>query len=574
MSFRTHSCGQLRIDNVGNNVILSGWVQKTRRMGQIVFVDLRDKKGITQIVFAADSPFAEQANALRSEYVIKVTGKVIERKSKNPNIPTGDIEIIANKLEVLSEANTTPLIIADETDALEEVRMKYRYLDLRRNPVRENIELRHHVVSSIRDFFNKNEFIDVETPMLTRATPEGARNYIVPSRINQGKFYALPQSPQLFKQLLMIGGFERYYQITKCFRDEDLRSDRQPEFTQLDVEASFLTKEEFQTLIEKMLQKLMKEVKGIKIKIPIDRISYQDAMSLYGSDKPDTRFDLKLSETKDYFAKSEFSIFKNADSVQMIVFDKVITKKEISELEYFAKEHRAKGLGWVIYKNNELTSPIVKFAEIEIKQIISDKKIKNDSTILFVADEKEIAQTALGAVRTAIGKKFELYSRDQYKFAWIDNWPLFEKTDEGGWTSSHHPFTSPVEKHKTTFDTDPQGAIAQAYDIVLNGYEIGGGSVRIFSQDIQTRIFKILGMSEEEIKKQFGFFISAFQYGTPPHCGIAFGIDRIAMLLSKDASSIKDVIAFPKNSSGICTMTESPGEITEEELNELGIKRR
>ncbi len=394
----------------------------------------------------------------------------------------------------------------------------------------------------------------------------------MPSRINQGKFYALPQSPQLFKQLLMIGGLERYYQIAKCFRDEDLRADRQPEFTQLDIEASFLEQKEFQSLIEKLFQKIFRDIKGIDIKIPFDKLSYHQAMTIYGSDKPDVRFDLKLNDVTDIFDNTEFTIFKLAKNIQAISFDQIIEKKQIAKLEYIAKEYGAKGLIWAYVENNDISSPIAKFCKEQLLDVANQLKSSDKSTLLFVADQKEIAQVSLGAVRLEISKIFNLTKKDDYNLIWIEDWPLFEKSDDGKWISAHHPFTSPIKDHLESFVKDPQKALAQAYDLVLNGYEIGGGSVRIFNQEVQRNVFKTLGLSDYEIKEQFGFFISAFDYGTPPHCGIAFGIDRIVMLLSPNAQSIRDVIAFPKNSNAICPMSEAPSKILDQELKELKIK--
>lgn len=575
---RTHNNGELRKDNINENVSLIGWVAKKRNLGSLVFIDLRDRYGITQLVL--DESHAEIASKIKNEYIINVEGTVIQRQDANPNLATGDIEIKVNDVNIVNEANTTPLIIADETDALEDTRMKYRYLDLRRPVMQNKIMMRHQITKSIRQYLDSLDFIDIETPMLTISTPEGARDYVVPSRIHEDSFYALPQSPQLFKQLLMVSGFERYYQIVKCFRDEDLRADRQPEFTQVDIETSFLNQEEIQSMVEKMFVKVMKEVKNIDITIPFQRISYEDAMNKYGSDKPDLRFGLELNDLNETLKGIEFGVFNDAIENNnyvkaLVVKDKAsnYSRKDIDKLQDLAKKHHAKGLAWVKVEDNNLTGPIAKFFNEEYQAKLFNKlNLTNNDLVLFVADKWEVTCNSLGALRNHLAQQLELIDENKFEFCWIVDWPLFEYDDElQRYFAAHHPFTRPALENENDFDTNPNKAKAQAYDIVLNGYEIGGGSLRIYNQDMQERMFKVLGFSQAEIQEQFGFFVDAFQYGTPPHGGIALGLDRLAMILT-GSDSIRDVIAFPKNANATDPLTQAPGKISKSQKEELHLK--
>ncbi|HEY8364093.1 MAG TPA: aspartate--tRNA ligase [Haloplasmataceae bacterium] len=580
---RTHNNNELRINHVNQIVELKGWVAKTRNLGGLIFIDLRDRYGITQIVInpkEVDERIYELAEKVRNEYVLYVKGKVIERESKNPNIPTGDIEVKVMELEVISTAETTPMIIHDETDALEDTRLKYRYLDLRRPKMQKNLIVRSNVMRIIRNFLCDLDFIEIETPILTKSTPEGARDYLVPSRIHQGKFYALPQSPQIFKQLCMVAGLERYFQIARCFRDEDLRADRQPEFTQVDIETSFLTKEEIQDIIEKMFVKIMKEIKGIDIKTPFDRLTYHEAMTRYGSDKPDRRYGLELVELNDVFANTSFSVFaqtiKNKGFVRAINVKggaSIYSRKDIDRLTDIAKQYQAKGLAFLKYQQNIFSGSISKFLTDEEQKALIDKlQIENEDLILFVADNFTISCEALGAIRKVIAKERHLINENEYNFLWVVDWPLFEYSEEDKrFYAAHHPFTSPTTESLPYLTSDPSRCLAQAYDIVLNGYEIGGGSIRIHQRDVQKQMFTVLGFTEEEAYKQFGFLLDAFRYGTPPHGGIALGLDRIIMILV-NTENIRDVIAFPKTTSGQDLMSEAPSVVDIKQLDELNIK--
>lgn len=574
---RTHHNGDLRLENVNEHVELVGWVAKKRNFGQLVFIDLRDRSGICQLVF--DESMSEALKDVRNEYVLSVSGTVLQRKDANPDLKTGEIEVKVEKFEIINKAKTTPLIIADETDALEDTRLQYRYLDLRRPVMQNKLIMRHKITRSMREYLDNNDFIEIETPMLGKSTPEGARDYLVPSRVHPGSFYALPQSPQLYKQLLMIAGFERYYQFARCFRDEDLRADRQTDFTQVDIETSFLSEVEIQTMMEEMMIKLMKEVKGIDIQAPFLRLSYEEAMNRYGSDKPDNRFGYELQDITEIFKNSEFKVFKdcidNGGVIKTIVIDNFssITRKEIDKYTELAKKNGAKGLVVLKAQDNELTGSARKFlSEDEVKALYDTLSLKDKDVLFIVSDQWTKTCNVLGALRNEIGYKLGLKKKDEFSFLWVTDFPMFEWSEEQQrYVACHHPFTQPKEEDIPLLDTDIAKVKANAYDIILNGYELGGGSLRIYDNDLQEKIFEILGMSEEEIRNKFGFFIDAFQYGTPPHGGLAFGLDRIAMILS-ESDSIRDVIAFPKNANAKCPMSKAPTPVDPAQLEELHIE--
>lgn len=574
---RTHHNGDLCLENVNEHVELVGWVAKKRNFGQLVFIDLRDRSGICQLVF--DESMSEALKDVRNEYVLSVSGTVLQRKDANPDLKTGEIEVKVEKFEIINKAKTTPLIIADETDALEDTRLQYRYLDLRRPVMQNKLIMRHKITRSMREYLDNNDFIEIETPMLGKSTPEGARDYLVPSRVHPGSFYALPQSPQLYKQLLMIAGFERYYQFARCFRDEDLRADRQTDFTQVDIETSFLSEVEIQTMMEEMMVKLMKEVKGIDIQAPFLRLSYEEAMNRYGSDKPDNRFGYELQDITEIFKNSEFKVFKdcidNGGVIKTIVIDNFssITRKEIDKYTELAKKNGAKGLVVLKAQDNELTGSARKFlSEDEVKALYGTLSLKDKDVLFIVSDQWTKTCNVLGALRNEIGYKLGLKKKDKFSFLWVTDFPMFEWSEEQQrYVACHHPFTQPKEEDIPLLDTDIAKVKANAYDIILNGYELGGGSLRIYDNDLQEKIFEILGMSEEEIRNKFGFFIDAFQYGTPPHGGLAFGLDRIAMILS-ESDSIRDVIAFPKNANAKCPMSKAPTPVDPAQLEELHIE--
>lgn len=573
---RTHYCHQLRLENVGETVILKGWVKTSRQLGGLLFIDLRDRFGITQLVIRPESEIFSLAETVRGEYVIAVLGKVIERESKNSKIETGDIEVEVTELEIIGKSETTPLIIDEETDALEETRLKYRYLDLRRPNMQRNLMLRHQMNRAFRNFFDMHDFVEIETPIFLKPTPEGARDYLVPSRVHKGEFFALPQSPQMMKQLLMISGMERYYQLARCFRDEDLRADRQPEFTQLDIEMSFVEQEDVQDMMEDALIYMMKEVKGVDIPKPFPIITYNDSMERYGLDKPDTRFAMELIEMTDLVAKSSFSVFASADKVKALNVKNAADKysrKEIDRLTEYVKRYRAKGLAWMKYENETFTGPIAKFfTEDELAAFKIRLNVESNDLLLFVADKKQVVFDALGNLRNQLAKELQLTDPNQYNFLWIVDWPLFEQDEETGkLVAAHHPFTKVRDDQLETFMDNPEEAIAQAYDVVLNGYELGSGSIRINDPELQRNMFRVMGFSEEEAQSQFGFLIDAYKYGAPNHAGIALGLDRIAMILT-NSESIRDVIAFPKTASTRDLMMDGPVTVNAKHLDELGIK--
>ena len=573
---RTHTNGELRLSDTGKEVTLLGWVAKRRNFGALVFIDLRDRTGITQLVF--DETPAEQIKDVRNEYILQVSGTVLERKDKNPKLATGDIEVKVNEVSIINSAETTPIIVADDTDALEDTRLKYRYLDLRRPIMQNKLMMRHKITHSMREYLDSKDFIEIETPMLGRSTPEGARDYLVPSRVHPGSFYALPQSPQLYKQLLMVSGFERYYQFARCFRDEDLRADRQTDFTQVDLETSFLSDVEIQTMMEEMLQKLMKDVKGMDISIPFPRLTWEEAMNRYGSDKPDNRFAMELQDITELFINCGFKVFQdciaNAGSIKAVVVpDKAsMTRKEIDKITELAKKNGAKGLVTLKYLNGEVSGPIVKFlSEDEIHALIERLTLKENDLVLIVSDKWRITCEVLGALRNHFGSLLGLKKKDEFSYLWVTDFPMFEYSEEDGrWYAMHHPFTRPRDEDMQYIDTDPGKVHAIAYDVVLNGYELGGGSLRIYDGAMQDKMFEVLGFTEEKIQENFGWFVDALKYGTPPHGGLAFGLDRIAMILS-ESDSIRDVIAFPKNANAKCPMSDAPTPVDEEQLQELHI---
>ncbi len=573
---RTHTNGELRLSDAGKEVTLIGWVAKRRNFGSLVFIDLRDRSGITQLVF--DEGIAEQIRDVRNEYILEVKGCVSERKDKNPKLATGDIEIKVSAVAIINRAETTPIIVADETDALEDTRLKYRYLDLRRPVMQQKLVLRHKITHSMREYLDSKEFIEIETPMLGRSTPEGARDYLVPSRVHPGSFYALPQSPQLYKQLLMVSGFERYYQFARCFRDEDLRADRQTDFTQVDLETSFLSDVEIQTMMEEMLQKLMKDVKGMDISIPFPRLTWTEAMNRYGSDKPDNRFGMELQEITELFEGCGFKVFADCiaskGSIKAVVVPEKagMTRKEIDKITELAKKNGAKGLVTLKYKDEELSGPIVKFlTEDEIQALVTRLSLKNEDLVLIVSDAWRTTCEVLGALRNHFGAELGLKKSDEFSYLWVTDFPMFEYSEEDGrWYAMHHPFTRPRDEDMQYIDSDPGKVRAIAYDVVLNGYELGGGSLRIYDGAMQDKMFEVLGFTEEKIQENFGWFVDALKYGTPPHGGLAFGLDRIAMILS-ESESIRDVIAFPKNANAKCPMSDAPTQVDAAQLEELHI---
>ncbi|UOF88803.1 aspartate--tRNA ligase [Fodinisporobacter ferrooxydans] len=580
---RNRQAGSIRLDDVGQEVVLSGWVSRRRDLGSVIFIDLRDRSGIVQIVFSPeiDAEALQSAERLRNEYVISVSGAVVKRSTDtvNPKIATGEIEIYVKQLEILNAAKTPPFPIEEDADVDESVRLKYRYLDLRRPELQKTIIMRHEITKTFRNFLDQHGFLEIETPMLTKSTPEGARDYLVPSRVHPGEFFALPQSPQLFKQLLMVSGYERYFQIVRCFRDEDLRADRQPEFTQVDIEMSFMSLEEFHALIEEMVSKVVQTAIGRTVSYPFQRMTYREAMERYGSDKPDLRFGLELVDLTDLMVDSNFKVFASAakSGGQVKAINAVgcasYSRKDIDLLGEFAARYGAKGLAWMAFTEEGLKSAIAKFfTEEEIAQIKERANVQEGDLLLFVADKPKIVADALGNLRLKLGRDLQLIDESQFKFLWVTEFPLLEyDEEEKRYAAMHHPFTMPMWEDLDLLATDPGKVRAQAYDIVLNGYEIGGGSMRIYKREIQEAMFKALGFSKEEAYQKFGFLLDAFEYGTPPHGGLALGLDRIVMILA-GRQSLRDCIAFPKTASATDLMTQAPSEVADRQWNELHIQ--
>jgi aspartyl-tRNA synthetase len=582
---RTHMCGELNEGNIGQQVTVYGWVQKSRDLGSLKFIDLRDRTGIVQAVInkeATEDLFNEAAK-VRGEFVLEISGEVAKRGGAvNTKISTGSIEIIVNNMQIISKAETPPIYIEDDAKESEALRLKYRYLDLRKPSMQKIFFTRHKAAKVVRDYLDEKGFIEVETPILTKTTPEGARDYLVPSRVQPGNFFALPQSPQLFKQILMVSGFDKYFQIVKCFRDEDLRADRQPEFTQIDMELSFVDADDVMKVNEGLLQRLFNEILGLEIKLPFDRLTYKEAMERFGSDKPDTRFGLELKDIGDIVANAEFKVFAdtiaNKGLIKAINAEGIgakISRKEIDSLGEYVKVYKAKGLAWINVTEEGIKSPIAKFLkEEEMNAIVERMQAKSGDIIFIVADAPNVTYDALGQLRLEVGRRFNLIDESKYNFLWVTEFPLLEyDAEENRYVAKHHPFTSPMDEDIPLLDTDPAEARAKAYDAVLNGYEIGGGSIRIHNQQLQEKMFGLLGFSSEEAWAKFGFLLEAFKYGTPPHGGLAFGLDRIIMLLT-GTDNIKDVVAFPKTQTASCLMTNAPSPADTKQLEELKISTK
>lgn len=571
--------GEFRLKNVGQRVDLYGWVQKKRDLGGLVFIDLRDRSGIIQLVVRPENEYYNIATSLKSESVIKVIGEISERENKNYKIPTGEIEVIVNYLELINQSIDIPFEISDTTTALEETRLKYRYLDIRRESIKNNLMLRHKVTMITRNYLSDNGFIEVETPILCVPTPEGARDYLVPSRINNGHFYALPQSPQIFKQLLMIGGMEKYFQIARCFRDEDLRADRQPEFTQIDIEQSFSDEEDIWKTTEGLMKKIFKEIKNVDL-ADFPRLTYNECMDRFGSDKPDTRYGMELVDITDIFSHTFFEIFSkiiaNGGIINAIVLPglaSTISRKEIDKLTEFVKVYKAGALSYLKYNNGELTGSIVKIMSDEEKEkIISTLNLQENDMVFIIADKKKIVKSALGALRIKLAHENHLVPEDKYNFLWVTEFPMFEYSEEEGrFVAAHHPFTSPKKEDIDKLLTDKENCYSRAYDLVLNGYELLSGSVRIHDSETQAKVFEAIDMTQEEAEAKFGFFLEAFKYGAPPHCGVGIGLERLIMILA-GTDNIKDVVAFPKTATAQDLMNSAPGVVSDKQLNELGLK--
>lgn len=569
---RSHYSNELGLANVGEKVTLLGWVSKRRNLGSLLFIDLRDRYGLIQIVVNDNVKIPD----VRNEYVIQVKGEVAKRAVANPKLKSGEIEVIASEVVLLNTAKTTPLIIADETDALEDTRLKYRYLDLRRPCMQHYFDVRDTIKMTTHSFMHRHHFIEIETPMLCASSPEGAKEYLVPSRVHKGQFYALPQSPQMFKQLLMVAGFERYYQIARCFRDEDLRADRQPDFTQIDVETSFLDQNQFLTLMEELIKDIFKATINYDVKLPLRQMTYKEAMDRFGSDKPDTRFGIELNNIKDIFKDTTFAGYQAAEAIKAIVVNGVAdqtSRKVIDGLTLEAKKFGLGGLTVLKKENGELTGSFVKFlSEAEIKALNERLALKDNDILIIAAGNDNRVTPLLGALRLKYGRELGLIKEGTYDLLWVIDFPMFERdVESGAIVATHHPFTRPRDEDVKYLDTDPTKVLSYAYDIVINGYEAGGGTLRIYNQDMQRKIFEVLGLSDEEIKERFGYFVDALQYGTPPHAGMAFGLDRLAMILG-GTDNIRDVIAFPKNLAAVDPMTNAPTSVTQAQLDELGIK--
>ena len=573
---RTHNNGELRLKDVGKKVVLEGWVSKRRNFGALVFIDLRDREGITQLVF--DETISPKIVDVRNEYVLRAEGEVVERQDKNPNLPTGDIEIKVTAVSVINTADTTPLIIADETDALEDTRLKYRYLDLRRPCLQKNLKLRHQVTMITRNYLSDRGFLEIETPILCKSTPEGARDYLVPSRITKGGFYALPQSPQIYKQLLMIGGFDKYFQIARCFRDEDLRADRQPEFTQIDIEMSFVDEKDVFAVVEGLMREIFMKTKGLDLG-EFEQIPYVECMRRFGSDKPDLRFGMELQQLNDVFAGTEFTIFKSileqGGEVNAILVKNAadqFSRKQLDKLQEYVRIYGAKALSFLKYNAQGFTGSIAKvISDAEKNALLEKLHVEDNDMILFVADKKAVSQTALGALRVKLGHDLDLIDKNSYRFLWVTNFPMFEYSEEENrYVAAHHPFTSPNLEDVDKLMNDKANCYSRAYDLVLNGYELLSGSIRIHDQQLQEQVFEAIGMSKEEAKRRFGFFLEAFRYGTPPHGGVGIGLERLIMILS-GTDNIRDVVAFPKTASASDLMSEAPSGVDQKQLDELHI---
>lgn len=571
MKFNT----EYNINDVGEKVVLNGWVAKTRNLGGVIFIDLRDRSGIIQLVVKPDNAFYGLASTLHNEYVIKVIGIIVKRESINKNLETGEIEVEVQNLEILNKSLDVPFSLTDDTTALEDTRLKYRYLDLRRNALNKNLILRHKIMMITRNYFDSLGFIEVETPMLCKSTPEGARDYLVPSRVNKGKFYALPQSPQLFKQLLMVGGIEKYFQITKCFRDEDLRADRQPEFTQIDMEMSFADELEIMDITEKLIAKIFKDVKSIDVKLPLLKMKWDDAMNKYGSDKPDLRFDLPIIDITNIFSNTNIEFLQNVLINTIIVKNKAsqFSRKDIDKLTDYVKTYKASGLAY-LKMEDELNGSIAKLlSEEEKNNLIKELNLENNDIIFIISGKKNIVKVSLGALRLKLGHDLDLINTNDYQLLWVTDFPSFEwSEEENRFMAMHHPFTAPKDEDVDKLLNDKEHCYSKAYDIVINGYEVGGGSIRIHQEDIQEKMFEALELTKEDINEKFGFFVNALKYGTPPHGGLALGLDRLTMILA-GTDNIRDVIAFPKTANANDLMSECPSDVSDKQLKELGIKK-